>query len=61
MVLPLISTIKIRQPTFNGIYNIIHNHFKGLEYKYGVSIKWNAITFKTVIIKSKGKSIKNCL
>ena len=25
--------------TFNSICNTIHNHFKGLEYKYGVLIK----------------------
>jgi len=47
--------------TFNNIYNAIRNHFKGLEYKYRVLIKWNAITFKIVIIKSKGKSIEDCL
>ena len=47
--------------TFNGIYNTIHNHFKGLKYKRKILIKWNAITFKTVIIKSKGKSIKDYL
>jgi hypothetical protein len=47
--------------TFNGICNAIHNHFKGLEYKHGVLVKWNAITLKTVIIKSKGKSTEDCL
>jgi hypothetical protein len=47
--------------TFNGIYNAIHNHFKGLEYKYRVLIKWSAITLKIIIIKSEGKSIKDCL
>ena len=47
--------------TFNNIYNAIHNYFKGLKYKCGVLIKWNAITFKTVIIKSKGKSIEDYL
>ena len=47
--------------TFNGICNAIHNYFKGLEYKRKVLIKWNAITFKTVIIKSEGKSTKDCL
>ena len=47
--------------TFNGIYNTIHNYFKGLEYKHRVLIKWNAITLKTVIIKSEGKSTKNYL
>ena len=47
--------------TFNGIYNTIYNHFKGLEYKYRVLTKWNAITLKTVMIKSEGKSIKDCL
>ena len=47
--------------TFNSIYNAIRNHFKGLEYKRRVLIKWNAITFKIVIVKSKGKSTKDCL
>ena len=47
--------------TFNGIYNTIRNHFKGPEYKRKILIKWNAITLKTVIIKSEGKSTENCL
>ena len=46
---------------FNGICNAIYNHFKGLKYKRRVLIKQNTITFKTVIIKSKGKPIKDCL
>ena len=41
--------------TFNGICNAIRNHFKGPEYKCGVLIKWNTITLKTMMIKSKGK------
>ena len=52
---------KVTYIIFNGIYNAIHNHFKRLEYKHGVLIKWNAMTFKTVIIKSEGKSIEDCL
>ena len=52
---------KATYTTFNSIYNAIYNHFKRLEYKCGVLIKWNIITFKTVIIKSKDKSIKDCL
>jgi hypothetical protein len=47
--------------TFNGICNAIRNHFKGLEYKYRVLVKWNAITLKIVIIKNKGKSTEDCL
>jgi len=47
--------------TFNSICNAIRNYFKGLEYKRGVLIKWNAITLKTVIIKNEGKSIGDCL
>ena len=47
--------------TFNSICNTIYNHFKGLKYKRGVLIKWNTITLKTVIIKSKGKFTENCL
>ena len=47
--------------TFNSIYNTIYNHFKGLEYKCRVLIKWKAITFKTVIIKNEGTSTKDCL
>ena len=47
--------------TFNGICNAIRNHFKGLEYKRRVLIKWNAITLKIVMVKSKGKSIEDCL
>jgi hypothetical protein len=52
---------KATYTTFNGICNAIRNHFKGLEYKRGVLIKWNAITLKIVIIKSEGKSIEDCL
>ena len=52
---------KATYTTFNGIYNAIRNHFKGLEYKRGVLIKWNAITLKIVIIKSEGKSTEDCL
>ena len=47
--------------TFNSICNAICNHFKGLEYKREVLIKWNAITLKTVMIKSEGKSTEDCL
>ena len=47
--------------TFNDIYNAIHNHFKGLKYKRGILIKWNAITLKTVIMKNESKSTGDCL
>ena len=52
---------KATYTTFNSIYNAIRNHFKGLEYKRGVLIKWNAITLKIVIIKNKSKSIGDYL
>ena len=52
---------KATYTTFNSICNAVHNHFKGLEYKRGILIKWNAITFKTVIIKNKSKSTGDCL
>ena len=52
---------KATYTTFNSICNAIYNYFKGLEYKRRVLIKWNTITLKTVIIKSKGKSIEDCL
>jgi hypothetical protein len=52
---------KATYTTFNNIYNAIRNYFKGLEYKRGVLIKWNAITLKMVIIKNKSKSIGGCL
>ena len=52
---------KITYITFDGICNAIHNHFKGLEYKRKVLIKWNTMTLKTVMIKSEGKSIEDCL
>ena len=52
---------KATYTTFNNICNTIYNYFKGLEYKRGVLIKWNTITLKTVIIKSKGKPIEDCL
>ena len=52
---------KVTYTTFNSIYNAIRNYFKGLEYKHGILIKWNTITLKTVIIKSEGKSIEDCL
>ena len=47
--------------TFNSICNAIYNYFKELKYKHKVLIKWNTITFKTVIIKNKSKSIGDCL
>ena len=52
---------KATYTTFNSIYNTIYNHFKGLEYKRGILIKWNAITLKIVIIKNKSKSTGDCL
>ena len=52
---------KATYTTFNSIYNAVRNYFKGPEYKRRVLIKWNAITLKIVIIKSKGKSIEDCL
>jgi hypothetical protein len=52
---------KATYTTFNDIYNAIYNYFKGPEYKRRVLIKWNTITLKTVIIKSEGKSIEDCL
>jgi len=52
---------KATYTTFNSICNAIRNYFKGLEYKRGVLIKWNAITLKIIIIKSEGKSIEDCL
>jgi len=52
---------KVIYTTFNSICNAVCNYFKGLEYKRGILIKWNAITLKTVIMKNKGKSIGDCL
>ena len=52
---------KTTYTTFDSICNAVHNHFKGPEYKRGILIKWNAITFKTVMIKSEGKSTEDCL
>jgi hypothetical protein len=52
---------KVTYTTFNSIYNAIRNYFKGPEYKRRILIKWNAITLKTVIIKSKGKPTEDCL
>jgi hypothetical protein len=52
---------KATYTTFNSIYNAIRNYFKGPEYKRGVLTKWNAITLKTVMIRSEGKSIEDCL
>ena len=52
---------KVTYTTFNSICNAVRNHFKGLKYKYGILIKWNAITLKIVIIKNKSKSIGKCL
>jgi len=47
--------------TFNSICNAIRNYFEGLEYKHRVLTKWNAITLKIVMVKSKGKSIEDYL
>ena len=52
---------KATYTTFDSIYNAIYNHFKGPEYKHRILIKWNVIILKTVMIKSEGKPIKDCL
>ena len=52
---------KATYTTFNSIYNTVRNYFKGPEYKCRILVKWNAITLKTVIIKSEGKPIEDCL
>ena len=52
---------KANYTTFDSICNAIHNHFEGPEYKRRILIKWNAITLKTVMIKSEGKSTEDCL
>ena len=46
---------------FNQICNSIRNYFEGAEYKQNVLSKWNRLTFKLVINKSKGKPIEKCL
>ena len=52
---------KATYTTFDSICNAVRNHFEGPEYKRGVLTKWNAITLKTVMIKSEGKSTEDCL
>ena len=52
---------KATYTTFDDIYNAIHNHFEGPEYKHRILMKWNAITLKTVIIKNESKSTEDCL
>ena len=52
---------KATYTTFDSICNVIHNYFKGPEYKRRILIKWNAITLKTVMTKSKDKPTEDCL
>jgi hypothetical protein len=52
---------KATYTTFDSICNAIRNHFEGPEYKRGILTKWNAITLKTVMMKSEGKPIEDCL
>ena len=52
---------KVTYTTFNSICNAVRNYFKGPEYKHRVLIKWNTITLKIVIIKSKYKFIEDYL
>ena len=46
---------------FDQVCNSIWNYFEGAEYKQSVLSKWNELTLKSVISKSEGKPIEECL
>ena len=46
---------------FDQVCNSIKNYFEGAEYKRSVLLKWNELTLKSVISKSEGKPIEECL
>lgn len=52
------STIAIN---FDQVCNSINNYFERAEYKQSVLLKWNKLTLKLVISKSKSKLIEECL
>lgn len=49
--------------TFDEVCYMIQSYFEGAEYKRNILSKWNAITLRSVMMKSenKGKSLENCL
>ncbi len=46
---------------FDLVCNSIRNYFEGAEYKRNVLLKWNKRTLKSVISKSGGKLMEECL
>ena len=46
---------------FDQVCNSIRNYFEGAEYKRSVLSKWNELTLKSVISKSAGKPMEECL
>ncbi len=46
---------------FDQVCNSIRNYFEGAEYKRSVLSKWNELTLKSVISKSEGKPMEECL
>ena len=51
----------INKSSFQDIYSAVQTYFKGLEYKRGILAYQNATSLKSIIDKSKGKSIADCL
>ena len=51
----------INKSSFQDICSAIQNYFKGLKYKRGVLVYWNAISLKSIIDKNKEKSTADCL
>ena len=51
----------INKSFFQDICSAIQTYFKGLEYKKDILVHWNAISLKSIIDKSKGKSTADCL
>ena len=46
---------------FGQVCNSIRNYFEKAKYKQNILLKWNKLTLKSVISKSKGKLMKKCL
>lgn len=46
---------------FDQVFNSIRNYFERAEYKQSIFSKWNKLTLKSVITKSKGKLIEEYL
>lgn len=54
-------SISVVTMNFNQVCNFIRNYFEEAKYKQNIFSKWNKLTLKSIISKSKGKPIEKCL